>query len=166
MRLSTVNVVVFSYPETAHSCSWCYLRSSACNSSGLFDDVSHGHALVQDSQFAVGVGCWGVQPNILEKILKNKFRHEMNKKTKMFEVEVEETCGGVHKDSSILQCPVNISYHRPNVPEERGVRKRFQNSWVWTPTCCHRGCFPSFWIWHIPSQRPPSAPHSPVISMK
>ena len=40
----------------------------------------------------------------------------------IFEVELKETCGGVHKDSSILQCPVNISHHRPNVPEERGIR--------------------------------------------
>ena len=32
----------------------------------------------------------------------------------------EQTCGGVHKDSSILQCPVNISHHWPNVPEQKG----------------------------------------------
>ena len=28
------------------------------------------------------------------------------------------------------------------------------------------GCFPFFWTLHIPSQRPPNAPRSPVISMK
>ena len=33
------------------------LQSSAGNAPRLFDDVGHGHALVQDTQFAVGVGC-------------------------------------------------------------------------------------------------------------
>ena len=80
----------------------------------------------------------------------------------------KKTCGRVHKDSSILQCPVNISHHWPNVPEEKDFRICFLSilDLEHQPTCCHRGCFPFFWIWHIPSLRPPSAPRSPVISMK
>ena len=107
---------------------WCYLRSSARNSSGLFDDVSHGHALVQDSQFAVGVGCWGVQWRYNQIYWRWCWRTNFDKRLiKIFQEEVEKTCGGVHKDSSILQCPVNISHHWPNVPKEKGVRKRYPN---------------------------------------
>ena len=58
LNVGTFNVVI-PFAGITYSLSLWNLQSGACNSSSLFDDVSHGHTLVQDSQLAVGVGCWG-----------------------------------------------------------------------------------------------------------
>ena len=99
------------------------------------------------------------------------FRHEMNKKQRCSRWRWRKPVAEYIKIPPYFSVRWTSATIDPMYLKKKGVRKRFQNvlsitSRAWTPTCCHRGCFPFFWIWHIPLQRPPSAPRSPVISMK
>ena len=145
------------------------LRSGASLSPSLLDDVGHRHALVQDTQLAVRVRCWAGWVNfysnggILEKeIQQNKNDYEWD-----WEVELNLLRGTWRFLHTSTSCE-----HRPPSTQctcFKGSRIFFFKisfASIGRTTCCRRGCFPSFWILHIPSQHPPNAPRSPVISMK